>query len=111
MTIPDRVPEKIPEVFLAVADLAKARALKPANQYPGCMEIEVDEHWWIALNGHREAMACSKGPVVDSFTMYVEFNGWPAGVVGIDGGVLVGGERANEATLLEALKRATKETP
>lgn len=99
---------KTPEVMLAIADLCFARGEAPVNKYAGCWECEVDEHWWVALNGHLEPVACSRGPSVPQFSMYVEFNGWPAGIIDTGDGVIAAGELANEDTFLAAVREATR---
>ena len=71
-------------------------------------EKEIDEQWWIAINPHDEKLKCSHGPVVEPFTMYVEFNGWPAGIVTMNGGMFAAGSAANEDAFIDALKRAAE---
>lgn len=99
--------EAICEAFGEIVTLALARGVYRINALPGCWELELDEHWWLAVNGHREVTRCSRGVDVQPFSAYVEFNGWPAGVFTPAGGVLAAGTLANEATLIAALRRAS----
>jgi len=95
------------EVFVRIAELALALGVRGIGNLPGCWEHDVDGVWWIAMNGRATAAKCSRGPEVAPFTAYVEFNGWPAGLVTPGGGVIAAGEAANERALIEALVAAT----
>lgn len=60
---------------------------------------EVDKTWTVKCNGHKERV-----DTIPPFSWYIEFNGWPAGVIGILGdGVLCAGEAGNEENLRAAL--------
>ena len=98
--------DNVCEAFAKVCGLCIARDEAPVNQYPGCWEVQVDP-WWIAFNGHDEARACSKGPRVDPYHCYVEYNGLPAGIFNPRGGVIASAEGADESAFIEALERAT----
>lgn len=89
-----------------VAELSIALGVAPINNLDGCWEHQVDSHWWIALNGHKEPIKTSKGVEVEPFSCYVEFNGWPAGIFNPFGGGFAAGELANEDTFIEALEKA-----
>ncbi len=92
------------EAFAAIADLCLALDAAPANRYPGCWELRLDEHWEIAFNGHGESVRSSHGVAVEPYHCYVQFNGWPAGVFGPLGGTIAAGELANEETFLAAVR-------
>lgn len=94
------------EAFTRVCDLALALGVKSIKDLPGCWEYQVDEHWWIAVNGHNGATRCAKGADVPPFRCYVEFNGWPAGIIDPYGGTIVAGEAANEDAFIAALDKA-----
>lgn len=96
----------IPQAMGLLCDLCVAMKAEPVNQYEGCWEVAVDDNWWIALNGHKEAVKCSRGASVPPFTAYVEWNGWPAGFIDPRGGALAAGEAANEDTFCAAVKAA-----
>lgn len=99
----------ITEAMMAVADYAQSMDMVPVNKVEGCWENQVNEQWWIAVNGHQENKLCSKNIDVPPFTCYVEFNGWPAGYINPYGGVLAAGTAANEETFVAALKAQTRE--
>lgn len=67
----------------------------------GLWVSKIDEHWLVKCNGHRETI-----DLVPPFSWSIEYNGWPAGIVGaIDGeGIIAVGEIVNEKTLLEAIQ-------
>lgn len=94
------------DVMLAVAELAMRLGAAPINKHAGCWECQIDERWWVACNGHRSPVVCSKGVKVDPFEIYVEFNGWPAGLVNPRGGTFSAGAAANEDAFLAACKAA-----
>lgn len=96
--------EQASEAFGLIADVAIATGAAPLNKHAGCWELDLGA-WWIAVNGHGDgAKRCSRGPEVLPFNAYVEFNGWPAGLFDLCGGVMAAGEAANEGTLIEALR-------
>ena len=97
---------KIPDLMVYVADFALARGAASIKDLPGCWESDVDGHWWLAVNGHAETFKCSRGIDVPPYTIYVEFNGWPAGMIDAGGGEIAAGALANEDTLTKALRAA-----
>lgn len=68
-----------------------------AQTYAGrCWEHKVDDRWWFAVNANRTSTACSRGDHVPPFHILIEFNGWPAAVLRVDGeGEFAAGEAAN----------------
>lgn len=92
-------------IFYHVSALAVAVGAAPVNQFEGCWEYAVDERWQFALNGHREPREAF-GLTVPPFSLYVEFNGWAAGVLNPQGGEFAAGDIANTATFLAALQGA-----
>lgn len=94
-------------LFLKLADLALAHGVKGIKHLPACWEVQIDERWWVAVNGHEVPVECSRaGQPVPAFSAYVEFNGWPAGVLDPFGGFLAAGHLANEANLTAAIDAA-----
>ena len=67
--------------------------------YPGVIEATVGS-WHIRLNTEDEPVE-GDAP----FTVYLKYNGWPAGSVSADGGIMAAGAGANEVALIEALRR------
>lgn len=104
------------EAFVRLGELCLALDQHPLNKHPGCWTHQVDERWWIAVNGHHEwkpaesAKGCSAGApfMVGPFNCYVEYYGWPAGYFDPFGGTIAAGEGANEATFVAALIAATE---
>lgn len=100
---------RIGKAFAAVVELGLALGKRNMGSDPGCWEHQVDERWWFALNPHDDQTECSQGAKVPPFSIYVQFNGWPAGIIGVSDGVMAAGELANEATFIEALRVAGSE--
>jgi hypothetical protein len=97
----------LPNLMEALIAYGKAHDAVPLNKFPRCWEAQIDEHWWIAANAHRYAIECSHGPIVEPFHFYIEFNGFPAGVIDASGrGLFAEGEAANLQTFAEALQKA-----
>lgn len=96
----------IPEAFTKLADLGCLVGAAPLSQFPGCWEYRIDERWQVAVNGHTEPRKCSHGPMVGPFECYVQYNGWPAGILTPCGGIIAAGECANEDTFIAAIEAA-----
>lgn len=99
----------IASVWEHIFNLAESKGAAPINKHPGCWECRLDEHWLVAMNGHPEPMEtqlCPSPVTVQPFTVYVEFNGWPAGVFNMYSGEFAAGSMANldafQAALIEA---------
>jgi hypothetical protein len=93
------------DLMLAVADFNKAQGVKAANQWPDCWEAVVGKTgWWLAVNAHGEPKRCTHGPEVPAYHVYVEWNGWPAGMFSAFGGEIAAGSLANVDTLVVALR-------
>lgn len=103
---------KIAAAFAEVAELALALGAREINKLPGCWEHAIDERWRVAVNAHPEERETERGAKVPPLSMYVEFNGWPAGVFTAGGGWVAAGSVANEAAFIEAVRAAReKVTP
>jgi hypothetical protein len=96
------------EVFEKVCELGIALGWKNIAGEVGCTEWQVDESWWFAINPHGEACKCSKGAMVPAGHVYLQFNGWPFGLVNWREGMCGAGRVANEDALIAALERATE---
>lgn len=101
--------ERIRLLFALLADLGNKSGAAPITKFEGCWEKQIDDKWWIALNGHREPVKCSHGQEVPPIHCYVEWLGWPAGLVNPFEGTLVAHPNANEDGLIEALRTAGAE--
>jgi hypothetical protein len=91
-------------LFVLLCELAEKDDAAPLLKHAGCWERQIDEHWWIAVNGHREEKQNSHGGMVPPFNCMVEFNGWPAGLFDPYNGIIAAGEAANEETFAAALE-------
>lgn len=95
-----------PTVLNLLPLLVLALGAAPLNKHAGCWEHQIDESWRVAINGHREAHDV-EGVSLPPFHIYLEYNGWPAGILHpLTGGLMAAGEAANEGTLIAALVRA-----
>ena len=101
-----QIDKPISEAYYALAEYGLSLGVENLAAIDGCWEHQIDERWWVAANGHREDQQCSHGVAVPPFHWYIEFNGWPAGVIGPFQGVIAAGEAANEDAFLAALKAA-----
>ena len=96
-------------LFILLAKLAEKDGVAPINRHTGCWERQIGEHWWIAVNGHKDKISCSKGPEVEPFHCYVEFNGWPAGIFNPMNGIIACGYAANEDAFAAAIETELSE--
>ncbi|WP_018086454.1 hypothetical protein [Desulfurispora thermophila] len=93
------------EVFALAAELAIKDGVAPLCRLPGVWERQIDDNWKIVLNGHNSPKDYNV-LTIPPFHMYVEFNGWPAGLLSPFGGTIAAGTVANENALISALKKA-----
>lgn len=94
------------DAFELLAGYAVALGAKSIGTLPGCWEKGIDEHWWVAINGHDDDMACSRGAMVPPGFCYIEHDKWPAGMFSADGGVIEAGNGADVANFITAIRRA-----
>lgn len=106
---------KVAELFEKIMDLHEALELPSVAKMPGRIwTCQLDEHWFLALNGDIESQTL--GPVlgvthpmlcpVHPFSCGVWFNGFYAGEFDYRDGVLAAGSLANEDTLIQAIEAA-----
>ena len=91
----------VSEIFALVVLLGRSLGLSEMNKYPGLWDHAIDAQWSLRLNAHREPI-----DGVPPFHIAFSFNGWPAGLVTVNAGLIAAGEAANEGTLGEALRAA-----
>jgi hypothetical protein len=96
---------RLPLAFGLTAELAIKRGAHAITKLEGCYEMQIDDTWWCAMNGHDTPTKCSHGPEVTPFGIYFERMGWPAGLVDASGGLLANGLET-EQELVDALKEA-----
>lgn len=105
--------EGFTSVMAKIGQLAHALDIHDLNQWDGCWIHHLDDHWTFAVNGTRQdRYAQPEGMArmnVRPFEAVIWWNGWPAGHVWTDGGIMAHGSHANEDTLLIALQKAIDE--
>lgn len=95
----------IKEAYAVLAELGITLGAAPLNKHPACWECQIDRQWRVAVNGHHEPRHCSFSNVaIDPFHCYIEFNGWPAGIMTPAGGTIAAGAAANEDTFIAAMR-------
>lgn len=67
---------------------------------------ELDEHWTFHVSSATPTVF--HGVTVPPFHAYLEYNGWPAGLINPFGGTVAAGREANEDALVAALRAAIK---
>ena len=93
----------ISEAFFRVAELADALGQTPLNKHFGAWQHQVDDQWRVAVNAHSQPFQLTEHTELPAHHIYVEFLGWPAGLINAAGGLLVG---ASEAAFIAALNAA-----
>ncbi len=94
----------VAKVWEELFRIAKGRDLLPLLKQPGAFELgDPDEGWYVAVNGHRHEVEV-RGSKVPPFTAYVQWNGWPAGLLTPMQGTIAAGEAANGETLVAWLQ-------
>ena len=84
----------------------------PLSKHPECWEHQLDEQWRLFWNGHDTPKESSTGSTVPAFHLYVEYNGWPAGVVPpVGSGWIAAGDCANEDALIAVLEAKLATAP
>lgn len=96
---------KVSLAFDLIVDLAFALRALPLSKYPGCWEERIDEHWEISANGHKEPQKSCHCITVPPFKVYVQYDGWPFGLISPAGGTMAVGRITNEDAFIEALRR------
>ena len=99
-------PEEYAMAYIEAVDLAIRCGATEINKLPACWEHQIDDSWWIAINGHDTETKCSTGARVPPFAVYVKFNGFPAGIILPRGGKFAAGIVVNEETFVAALRAA-----
>jgi hypothetical protein len=91
------------EIYNLILDLIEKDGLKNIKDLLWVRVI--DEHWTVAVNG-CPIVKSYKGLDISPYNMYIEWCNFPAGIINPYGGQICAGEKANEDTLIEAIKKA-----
>lgn len=95
-----------------IAELAVLLDAAPMLKHSGAWIHQVDEHWKVAVNGHRHVVAvpatadCMGVGELKPFEFAIFFNGWLAGIFDSFGGIFVFGGEANEDSFIAAMDAA-----
>lgn len=96
----------------ALLALGEKDGVVPLNRLPGFYYRRVDRRWRFWLNGQplRRRVRCRKGLSLYPGELYIEFNGWPFGVLdcATGEGFAGAGDVANLAAFVAALQEASK---
>ncbi len=90
--------DRVCTVFYAVSKLCAA--LKEAPIQGKVWENQIDEHWFIKINGHSKEMQ-----EIPPFCMTIEYDGFPAGIISPFDGTMLAGEVVNEDEFIEAVEK------
>lgn len=91
--------------WVGVCMLAMKDGVVPASSAPGGIYEREFGPWRVMLNGTgEEKPKTDKHPYIEPFGIYVEFNGWPAGIIGPGGGIIAAGDAANEDAFIAAIE-------
>ncbi len=90
--------DQVCTAFYAVAKLAEV--LKESPIRDKIWEHQIDRHWFIKINGYSKQV---NG--IPPYNMFIEFNGYPAGILSPFDGTIAAGTEANEDTFIEAVKK------
>jgi hypothetical protein len=84
----------------ALLSYAMIRGATPELIKAGNLTYEVDKTWTITVNGTPNKIAA-----VPPYSWYIEFNGWPAGILSVitGEGLLCAGAAGNAKELAKAL--------
>ncbi len=100
--------EQWSEAFCLVAQLAEKLDAVPLDKHPNCWECQIDDRWRISVNGHGEEQKTASGSAVLPFHCYVEFRGFPAGILHPHGGTMVAHVEGSEDAFIRAMKARLK---
>ena len=104
MTTIDEGPLEVSEAFALCIELGDATLDKQGYEklsvYPGVLKMHVDDRWTVKCHAQHGQQVDG----LDPFLFYVEFNGWPAGIISVNGGIIAAGAIANEDALCKAVR-------
>lgn len=92
----------VSEAFALVCELAIKDGVDKMPR--GMWERDIG-NWHISLNRTLEERANAKGMKVPEFSVMLEWNGFPAGIIDPNGGMIAAGSEANEDSFIAAIKK------
>jgi hypothetical protein len=90
------------EAYAKILELGAALGAKRIDLLPGCWSRDFGPGWRVAVNGH-DTPTDHDGASIPPCEAFVWWQGWPAGSIGLHGGIIAAGEVANEAAFIRAL--------
>lgn len=107
-----RLDRGFPEFMDALLVLVEKDGAAPLNAHPGAWKRVIDDRWTVWVNAHGDPQKTDTGATVPPYHIYVEYNGFPAGMLTPMGdGAICAGEAANEDAFIEAMRMAALEVP
>lgn len=94
------------KIFELVTELAIKDKVVPIMDK--IWERKIDKHWKIVVNGYNETKELC-GIEIPAYHIYVEFNGFPAGLINPFDGIICAGKEANIERFIGALETAIEE--
>jgi len=91
-------PDQLSTAFYMVARLADKLGEAPIKDK--VWENQIDEHWFIKINGHSKEV---KG--LPAYCMEIEYDGFPAGNISPFDGTMLAGEEINEDEFIAAVQK------
>jgi hypothetical protein len=67
--------------FPLIIELFELHGLTPMNELPGLAEIQIDDTWYLAGNGHDEATKMVKKGFMEGLILPYQFVVWRNGLV------------------------------
>ena len=95
----------VSEAFGVICELGIALGIRPLNEHPGCWAHQIDDFWFVAVNGHDESRMYQTIEI-PPFHAYVAYDGWPAAMFTPRGGEFVVTNVVNEDAFIRAVRAA-----
>ena len=96
------------DVLAWVMSLFQMHGISSIKDLPGCAEVKIDDHWYIAANGHKEGITVVPGGMMEveltPYNFAVWYNGWLAGLFDPFEGIFAAGSAANADAFCAAIK-------
>lgn len=81
----------IAETFAVVVDLLARKGTRWGPSQPGCLELDIDERWHVAINGDHERRPDASGTLVPGLMAIVRYDNNPIGAFSAVGGYFIVG--------------------
>lgn len=102
--------EQLCPIIDPLMELTQAHKAVNIQDLPGAWECKIDDAWYVACNGHDEAISVSPPDAmaidVPPYHFAVWYNGWLAGLFHPYGGEFAAGTAANEEAFTAAVRQS-----